>query len=358
MRLVKRTECGVKMPLLRPSSQMMRPTNKSQMSTCGHSSLTKFWYVIMLTIARCGPSSVGKPAGSKTLANSRMGAVPCGCEADMKTMARCTSENAISGPHEPITFFVTSQFGATIMRSQKGCGTKVATENKVLMSAFDPRFMDVRGRSAGSGAKAALDINIHVVIITLMPPAVIDLTGDDPPPKRQSSGELPPRKKRRGSVAIVVGGDIRKCEEPALAHQCNCVSKRARGLAKALFEQWPEADVYRTRRGPSTPGTIEARGVGGLVVVALFAQKTPGKPWAPDDRPGRRLEYFERCLVRLGRFMQDRRLTAVAMPYNIGCGLANGDWALYSAKIDAFVDTFGVHVKLYDFERQSSQAMR
>lgn len=102
----------------------------------------------MLIMAFCGPSENGKPVESKTSANSRMGAVPSVCVAEMTTTARCTREKARSGYQDPMTFFVMSRFGAAIMSNQNGWGPKVAIENSVLTSSFDPRLMRLDGSKA------------------------------------------------------------------------------------------------------------------------------------------------------------------------------------------------------------------
>jgi hypothetical protein len=52
----------------------------------------------------------------------------------------------------------------------------------------------------------------------------------------------------------IVTGDLLKAnclEYPYIIHQVNCTSIRAAGLAKAIFEAFPWADVYsdRSRRG-------------------------------------------------------------------------------------------------------------
>lgn len=152
----------------------------------------------------------------------------------------------------------------------------------------------------------------------------------------------------------VVRGDLMRCAEAVLAHQCNCESKNARGLAKALFERWPSVDVYAKRTNPSTPGTIEVRQVHGRAVVALFGQIKPGKPWGRLDGRVQRLEYFRRALDRLGDFMSREGTAAVAMPYLIGCGLAGGEWIVYEAAIHAFADKFHIQVTLYDLDGKAA----
>jgi hypothetical protein len=43
-----------------------------------------------------------------------------------------------------------------------------------------------------------------------------------------------------------------------IVHQCNCVTNRAEGLAKALFTLYPNANTYANRqKGDDKPGTIK-----------------------------------------------------------------------------------------------------
>ncbi|KAJ8600789.1 hypothetical protein CTAYLR_006122 [Chrysophaeum taylorii] len=175
-------------------------------------------------------------------------------------------------------------------------------------------------------------------------PTAVAPSPESPASKRQCLGDdqkriveatpEPSSKKRRGSVEIIPGGDV----------------------TRALFARYPDANVYATRSRSSTPGTVEARDIeGNRIVVALFAQRKPGKPWAKNDSQSLRLEWFESCLEQLGRLMQSRGADTVALPYLIGCGLAGGDWGLYERAIRGFADRSRVHVRLYDIEKKASE---
>ena len=164
------------------------------------------------------------------------------------------------------------------------------------------------------------------------------------------------RETSSGSVEVILGGDLLKSStEPFLAHQANCESKGARGLAKFLFKAFPDANVYAKRSTPSTPGSIEERDCDGRVIVALYAQRSPGlaRSGEGDDSGPARLAWFEESPELLGSLMVARGADRVALPFNIGCGLAGGKWTDYRAKLDAFAERFDVSVKLYDLERAS-----
>jgi hypothetical protein len=50
------------------------------------------------------------------------------------------------------------------------------------------------------------------------------------------------------SNLTVIDGDILLASEAIIGHQCNCVTKKGKGLADVLFQRFPFADVYADRR--------------------------------------------------------------------------------------------------------------
>lgn len=163
--------------------------------------------------------------------------------------------------------------------------------------------------------------------------------------------------------ATVIEGDILVCRDNMIVHQLNCASfGPAGGVAKAIFEKYPYANVY-TRRGvlrrfdnpahvyidydhrpidPSNPGPI---------VVGLLSQVFPGYPQklsksgGLDDTEGRRVEYFKECLrvlaanIKQGLILGFGKGNTVAFPWKIGCGLAGGDWEVYLGLVHDFAAT-------------------
>lgn len=124
----------------------------------------------------------------------------------------------------------------------------------------------------------------------------------------------------------------------------------------------PQSDGFwaRKRRGTEKgdcPGTIavmggpcaeedqEKRGV-----INVFAQFCPGKPnrgHGPAEYKGitpndgvlddekQRLKWFKATLKQIAQLPE---LESVAFPYQIGCGLAGGDWKQYRAALEEFAE--------------------
>jgi O-acetyl-ADP-ribose deacetylase (regulator of RNase III) len=121
-----------------------------------------------------------------------------------------------------------------------------------------------------------------------------------------------------------------------LAHQCNTVTSRGRGLSAAVFKAFQEADTYSRRSSIRKTGEISVHAVGsGQRVVNMYAQRNPGKPHEKGDLAADRIRHFESCLARLA----DLRATiikGVAFPRLIGCGLAGGHWPTYRRLLEDF----------------------
>lgn len=135
-----------------------------------------------------------------------------------------------------------------------------------------------------------------------------------------------------------VEGDLLEAKEKYIAHQTNCVTKRAAHLAKAVFDRFPYADVYTGRTTPNKPGTIRIMGDGNKqrYVINMFGQYNPGSPKAILDKlDGRKIRehYFHQCLLRIYH-MDD--IESIAFPYRIGCGAAGGNWTNYLGTLENF----------------------
>lgn len=151
-----------------------------------------------------------------------------------------------------------------------------------------------------------------------------------------------------------LGGNV--LDWPVLVHQINCLTTEAHGLSRVIANRFPWANVYAERESvggrnlatPETrgrPGEIEVRRRDGQVVVGLLGQwdfggprssARPGRPGDHPDTQANRLEWFRAGLNRLAEWVEETRPESVAFPYQIGCGLACGDWARYSEAIDEF----------------------
>ena len=140
------------------------------------------------------------------------------------------------------------------------------------------------------------------------------------------------------SITFHYKSDLLKSDAQLIVHQCNCSSSKAKGLAKAIFDRFPYANVYGgdVKR---KPGSVKLCGKGlkkdQRYVVAMFAQLKPGGP-SKKDTSEMRVAWFKSCLARIGKI---KPLKSVAFPMNIGCGLAQGNWDEYLSLIEEWAET-------------------
>lgn len=117
-------------------------------------------------------------------------------------------------------------------------------------------------------------------------------------------------------------------DESVLAHQCNCVTKQAAGLAASVFARFPDADTYTRDSVRRTPGTATVHGR----VANLYAQRYPGHP-KKYETAEQRLQWFAASLRSLSALLKSERRRTVLLPHGIGCAMAGGDWHSYEQLI-------------------------
>lgn len=127
----------------------------------------------------------------------------------------------------------------------------------------------------------------------------------------------------------IVAGDILTFHENYyIAHQCNCKSSYAKGLAEKIFNKFPNSNVYNDN---------SVREVGKIIVrdkiINMFSQKYPSKPTQYETSLYRSI-LFKECLNEIIQTFPNG--IPIAFPYGIGCGLAGGDWDNYYNMIEEF----------------------
>ena len=154
----------------------------------------------------------------------------------------------------------------------------------------------------------------------------------------------------RSHIHIIQGGNILDADESIIIHQCNCKTTYGRGLSSLIFRRFPESNIYAQRAGAtSTPGTIHvAKCEDEKTIIGIFAQYYPSRARYANDTPAKRLTWFRQGLDAIEFPVDAPR--EVAMPYNIGCGLAGGHWPTYYNEIMNWAIANGVYVALYDFD--------
>jgi O-acetyl-ADP-ribose deacetylase (regulator of RNase III) len=138
----------------------------------------------------------------------------------------------------------------------------------------------------------------------------------------------------------VITRDITTIESGIIAHVCNDKGVMGAGVAKALYSKWPVVREeymrhFRDRQYIEIPdsdflGTVAFAFVKpDLYVANMVAQHGFGR----DGRKYLDDQALEDCLEEVFN-MQLMSGLDVYVPYNMGCGLAGGDWSEVSAMLE------------------------
>lgn len=138
----------------------------------------------------------------------------------------------------------------------------------------------------------------------------------------------------------IIKNDILESKEKYIAHSCNCISSRAAGVAKSIFDKYPYGDTYACRKLPDVPGTISILGNGYdfRYIINMFSLYYPGNPKYPNsslDGMRAREKYFHQCLMKVSRI---ENLESIAFPYKISCNLGGGNWDHYLGTLTNFAN--------------------
>lgn len=123
-----------------------------------------------------------------------------------------------------------------------------------------------------------------------------------------------------------VRGSILDAREKYICHQVNCRNAMGSGLAKALYEKWPQVKSVYHEVTSWFVDPADLLGMFYLVrvedaqcVINIYGQLNYGRD--------KSVVYTNYEALREAFTTMDRRLHGdFAFPYGFGCGLANGDW--------------------------------
>lgn len=137
----------------------------------------------------------------------------------------------------------------------------------------------------------------------------------------------------------IIQGDLMKAEEDILGHQVNCQGVMGSGIAKILRDTYPKLyPSYKQFCENFTPeellGKCQIVTTDSKYVANIFGQLKYGR---------QKVRYTDYDALKDSlRILKDYAMKhnlSVALPYNIGCGLANGEWSMVEEILeDVFSD--------------------
>lgn len=142
-------------------------------------------------------------------------------------------------------------------------------------------------------------------------------------------------------IKIVVGR-LLDATEDIIGHQVNCQGVMGSGVAKLLRSKYlnlyPSYEQFCNKHNPyELLGMCQIVKTRSKYIANLFGQLNYGR------QKVRYTDYdaLKKSLVIL-RITAQRRDLSVALPYNIGCGLANGEWNIVYGIIDEVFNSYEV----------------
>lgn len=124
-------------------------------------------------------------------------------------------------------------------------------------------------------------------------------------------------------MIVIKSGDILDSAEDIICHQCNVFGYMSGGVARQLALQYPGLEkeysefckIYNSDYN-LLKGKVFKIMLQGKFIMNMFSQK----PNFDTD-----YEAMKKALIYIKKWAENNNLS-IAMPYGIGCGIANGDW--------------------------------
>lgn len=153
-------------------------------------------------------------------------------------------------------------------------------------------------------------------------------------------------------MIIEIQGDIRDTDCEVIAHGVNCQNKMGSGVAKALYQKWPQVkesyhslSEQRTDLKPEDKlGIMQPAYCRDKTILNCFTQLNYGY----DGQLYVNYDAVRKCMKQALEFCMDRNIYEIALP-KIGCGLAGGDWKIVRAILEETfpIDDPDFQVKVY-----------
>lgn len=124
-------------------------------------------------------------------------------------------------------------------------------------------------------------------------------------------------------MVIIKNGDLLKAREDILVHQVNIDGIMGGGVAKQIAEKYPKAEREYISICNHYKNSYE--NLRGMVDLTLENGKYIASIFSQDKNFNTDYEAMKKALEIVKEFAKQENLS-VAIPYKIGCGIANGEW--------------------------------
>jgi O-acetyl-ADP-ribose deacetylase (regulator of RNase III) len=141
----------------------------------------------------------------------------------------------------------------------------------------------------------------------------------------------------------IINGNILDATENILCQQVNTCGVMGAGLAKQIINKYPSVyweykqicDTPKYLLGEVLYITIKPN----KFIACLFGQNGYGR----SSKVYTNYQALESALLKVKSFAKKQKYS-IAIPYGIGCGLANGDWNIVYDIINRIFDNYNVTI--------------
>lgn len=143
----------------------------------------------------------------------------------------------------------------------------------------------------------------------------------------------------------IVSSNILNAKEDIICHQTNGMAVMGTGIAKQIRDKYPEVFEKYKNYCNSIDLFIELLGKvqpikchDGKIVCNLFGQHRYGR-----DKRYTDYSAVKECLSKIKSYAQNKGLS-IALPYNMGCMNAGGDWNIVYKMIEEVFNDYDVTI--------------
>ena len=136
----------------------------------------------------------------------------------------------------------------------------------------------------------------------------------------------------------IISGNLLEAKESIIIHQTNCMGVMGSGLAKQIKDKYPEVFQGYYHYCKTNPvdkllgSALLCEANDGKIIANVFGQVNYGT-----DKRYTDYDALKHALEEVHQYAATNALT-IAVPYNLGCGKAGGEWEIVSKMLDEIFD--------------------
>ena len=141
-------------------------------------------------------------------------------------------------------------------------------------------------------------------------------------------------------MVVIKNGNLLDCTEDIIIHQVNCEGVMGGGVARQLALQYPDLEeIYKRHCDLTCNNYNKLKGTIFTVTTADVEKeyKTICNIFSQESNFNTDYEALKKCLEKVKKYAK-YHCKSIAIPYKIGCGIANGDWDIV---LDIILEVFG-----------------